>query len=88
MPGITIRTVADFHAQRFRLTANCLNQACLHSAWVDVGDLLKRGKGNVVLSRTLFKCSKCGSKNITLSVHGPSGPNGEWPDERQAGEVW
>jgi hypothetical protein len=61
-PPMTLANMRELGVQR--LVAYCLNDACRHSALIDVSSY--PGETEVPCFRPRVKCGKCGSKNIDV----------------------
>jgi hypothetical protein len=55
-----------------RIAAYCYAEGCHHSAWLDLPAIAEKlGRDHSVMHRKLpLRCTKCGSRNVSLRLHG------------------
>ncbi len=72
MPSYTTETIGDLIDGDYTLRVNCEASECYHHAVVDLEKLAGRlGRGHRALHddvKPLFRCAKCGSKNVSFTL--------------------
>lgn len=82
--AISLTTVGALLDNDHRLAAYCHARDCGHHGWIDLV-MLERQRGSAFRTmfsdlRPLLRCSACGAREATVSLHPPTGT----PAERAA----
>lgn len=73
---MVIDTIGKLMDGSYKLGAHCAAPGCNHHGWLDLEVLaqrLGRGHGSMHVDLVPYlRCSKCGSKNVSLTLHPPT----------------